>query len=90
VTSKALGLEVFLLDSHGTPPHLNPGNPGVRIIAAGPSSCHMTLAQPNLVLSNVRDQRRRAVGAPLAEPSLWKPLAHLASGVKTSADRCIA
>ena len=40
--------------------------------------------------SNVRDQRRRAVGAPLAEQSLWMALAVPASGVTTSAERCIA
>ena len=39
---------------------------------------------------NVRDQRRRAVGAPLADRNLWGPLAVPASGVTTSADRCIA
>jgi hypothetical protein len=39
---------------------------------------------------NVRDQRRRAVGAPLARESLWEPLAVPASGVTTSDDRCIA
>ncbi|HSK31227.1 MAG TPA: hypothetical protein VLA17_14810 [Candidatus Limnocylindria bacterium] len=41
-------------------------------------------------MPNVRDQRRRAVGAPLAEPSLWELLAVLASGVTTRDDRCIA
>jgi hypothetical protein len=40
--------------------------------------------------SNVCDQRRRAVGAPLADRDLWEPLAVPASGVPTSADRCIA
>jgi hypothetical protein len=39
---------------------------------------------------NVRDQRRRAVGAPLAEQNLWVPPAVLASGVTTRDDRCIA
>jgi hypothetical protein len=39
---------------------------------------------------SVRDQRRRAVGAPLARESLWEPLAVPASGVTTSDDRCIA
>jgi hypothetical protein len=39
---------------------------------------------------NVRDQRRRAVGALLADRSVWKALAVLASGVTTSAERCIA
>jgi hypothetical protein len=39
---------------------------------------------------NVRDQRRRAVGTPLAEPDHWEQLAVPASGVTTSADRCIA
>jgi hypothetical protein len=39
---------------------------------------------------NVRDQRRRAVGALLAAESLWEPLAVPASGVTTSDDRCIA
>jgi hypothetical protein len=42
------------------------------------------------VKPNVRDQRRRAVGAPLAWESQWEPLAILASGVTTSDDRCIA
>jgi hypothetical protein len=40
--------------------------------------------------SNARDQRRRAVGAPLADRYLWVPLALIASGVTTSAERCIA
>ena len=39
---------------------------------------------------NVRDQRRRAVGAPLADRILGKRLAVRASGVTTRADRCIA
>jgi len=43
-----------------------------------------------LLWSNVRDQRRRAVGAPLADENPWEPLAVPASGVTTSADRCIA
>ena len=42
------------------------------------------------LLPNVRDQRRCAVSAPLAEQSLWIPLAVRASGVTTRADRCIA
>jgi hypothetical protein len=41
-------------------------------------------------MPNVRDQRRRAVGAPLAESNPKEPLAVLASGVTTSAERCIA
>jgi len=40
--------------------------------------------------SNVRDQRRRAVGAPLAALNSWEHLAVPASGVTTRADRCIA
>jgi hypothetical protein len=43
-----------------------------------------------MVTSNARDQRRRAVGAPLADRNLWEPLAQVASGVTTSAERCIA
>ena len=39
---------------------------------------------------NVRVERRRAVGAPLADRNLWMALAVLASGVTTSAERCIA
>jgi hypothetical protein len=39
---------------------------------------------------NVRDQRRRAVGAPLAERTSEELLAVPASGVTTRADRCIA
>jgi len=42
------------------------------------------------VKPNVRDQRRRAVGAPLADQSPWEPLGFRASGVTTSDDRCIA
>jgi hypothetical protein len=42
------------------------------------------------MLLNVRDQRRRAVGAPLADQILWELLAVLASGVPTRDDRCIA
>jgi hypothetical protein len=40
--------------------------------------------------SNVRDQRRRAVGAPLAKRYLSMSLAVPASGVTTRDDRCIA
>jgi hypothetical protein len=40
--------------------------------------------------SNVRDQRRRAVGAPLAKVALKIRRALVASGVTTSDDRCIA
>jgi hypothetical protein len=39
---------------------------------------------------NVRDQRRRALGAPLADRNLSEPLAPCASGVPTRDDRCIA
>jgi hypothetical protein len=42
------------------------------------------------VTPNVRDQRRRAVGASLAGENQWEPLAVPASGVTTSDDRCIA
>ena len=42
------------------------------------------------VKPNVRDQRRRAVGAPLADRNLWELLAVPASGVTTRDDRCIA
>ena len=42
------------------------------------------------VKPDVRRQRRRAVGAPLAERNLCEPPAVLASGVTTSAERCIA
>jgi hypothetical protein len=45
---------------------------------------------PIYVTPNVRDQRRRAVGAPLAEQNLWELLAVPAIGVTTEADRCIA
>jgi hypothetical protein len=41
-------------------------------------------------MSNVRDQRRRAVGAPLADRNPWVPLAVPASGVTTRDDHCIA
>jgi hypothetical protein len=43
-----------------------------------------------LQLPNVRDQRRRALGAPLADrnPSALAPVP--ASGVPTRDDRCIA
>jgi hypothetical protein len=40
-------------------------------------------------MANARDQRRRAVGAPLADRNLREPLAVPASGVTTSAERCI-
>jgi hypothetical protein len=43
-----------------------------------------------MLMPNVRDQRRRAVGAPLAWERIWEPLAVPASGVTTSDDRCIA
>jgi len=39
---------------------------------------------------NVRDQRRRTVGAPLAGRALGELLALCASGVTTRGDRCIA
>jgi hypothetical protein len=39
---------------------------------------------------NVRDQRRRAVGAPLAWEDLEEPFAVPASGVTMRDDRCIA
>jgi hypothetical protein len=39
---------------------------------------------------NVRDQRRRAVGAPLADLNLSAPMPVAASGVPTRDDRCIA
>jgi hypothetical protein len=40
--------------------------------------------------SNARDQRRRAVGAPLADRSLSAPVPVPASGVPTRDDHCIA
>jgi hypothetical protein len=43
-----------------------------------------------IVRSNVRDQRRRAVGAPLADRNLSESAPVLASGVPTRDDRCIA
>jgi hypothetical protein len=39
---------------------------------------------------NVRDQRRRAVGAPLADRNFLEPHARNAGGVTTRDDRCIA
>jgi hypothetical protein len=48
-------------------------------------TCIVEVCRPN-----VRDQRRRAVGAPLAGRNLWEPPAHLARGVTTRDDRCIA
>jgi len=42
------------------------------------------------VTSNVRDQRRRALGAPLADRILSAPVSVPASGVPTRDDRCIA
>jgi hypothetical protein len=50
----------------------------------------LNVRQRFIVTSNVRDQRRRAVGAPLADRNPWMPLAIPASGVTTSDDRCIA
>jgi hypothetical protein len=41
-------------------------------------------------LHNVRDQRRCALGAPLADRNLSAPVPVLASGVPTRDDRCIA
>jgi hypothetical protein len=41
-------------------------------------------------LPNVCDQRRRALGAPLADRTFPKPPAISASGVPTRDDRCIA
>jgi hypothetical protein len=46
--------------------------------------------QGELATSNVRDQRRRAIGAPLADRNLSAPVPVLASGVTTRDDRCIA
>jgi hypothetical protein len=42
------------------------------------------------MLPNVRDQRRRALGAPLADRHLSAPVRVSASGVPTRDDRCIA
>jgi hypothetical protein len=42
------------------------------------------------MVANVRDQRRRAVGAPLADRNLSAPGLVPASGVPTRDDRCIA
>jgi hypothetical protein len=42
------------------------------------------------VMPNVRDQRRRAVGAPLADRNLSGHAHVSASGVPTRDDRCIA
>jgi hypothetical protein len=42
------------------------------------------------MMPNVRDQRRRALGAPLADRVLSAPDRVPASGVTTRADRCIA
>jgi hypothetical protein len=39
--------------------------------------------------SNVRDQRRRALGAPLADRNRSAPVPVLASGMPTRDDRCI-
>jgi hypothetical protein len=41
-------------------------------------------------MHNVLDQRRRALGAPLANVALKTRRALVASGVITRADRCIA
>jgi len=49
-----------------------------------------SLVMLSRVKPNVRDQRRRAVGAPLANRNFWIPLAASASGVTTRAERCIA
>jgi hypothetical protein len=54
------------------------------------SSIKDTSAPLVFVSSNVRDQRRRTVGAPLAEVVVERPLAVSASGVTTNAERCIA
>ena len=43
-----------------------------------------------LMRHNVRDQRRRAVGAPLADRNLSAPVPVPASGMPTRDDRCIA
>jgi hypothetical protein len=62
------------------------------------AACH-SVAPPKIfvrdlgisrMMLNVRDQRRRTVGAPLAGVAVGIPLANLASGVTTSAERCIA
>jgi hypothetical protein len=45
---------------------------------------------PIKVTPNVRDQRRRALGAPLADRNLSAPGPVPASGVPTRDDRCIA
>jgi hypothetical protein len=42
------------------------------------------------MMANVRDQRRRALGAPLADRNLFAPIPVPASGVPTRDDRCIA
>jgi len=44
----------------------------------------------SITASNVRDQRRRALGAPLADRNPSAPVPVPASGVPTRDDRCIA
>jgi hypothetical protein len=51
---------------------------------------HRSAVTMNLMRPNVRDQRRRAVGAPLADPHLSERGPVPASGVPTRDDRCIA
>jgi hypothetical protein len=65
-------------------------------VAAAPAAEKAPRATAQQVLgimrmpSNVRDQRRRALGAPLADRSLSAPAPVPASGVPTRDDRCIA
>jgi len=63
-------------------------------MSAGPyasrSSVQRGLLSANTLTSNVRDQRRRALGAPLADRHLSAPGPVPASGMPTRDDRCIA
>jgi len=71
-----------------------------RAILPSKWACHVQLAPPLRSSArnsraipaaiDSRNQRRRAVGVPLDDRNLWKPLAVPASGVPTRDDRCIA
>jgi len=54
------------------------------------ASANASMYRRDRMPSNVRDQRRRAVGAPLADRILSGPILVPASGVPTRDDRCIA
>jgi hypothetical protein len=61
-----------------------------RLISWSPNHAQHQFVVRHSEMPNVRDQRRRALGAPLADRNLSAPVPVPASGVPTRDDRCIA